>query len=195
MKETQLAVIDVDAQRPAQIERYRSNAEAARVPGADDSDDLAGEGVVDDLALAYDQHPVRGSGIDRAIQLGAMIGQRSAWLDVQHELLEPREVHLQRGQILGVNVTEGDDGELHGWLSSYRVVRLSGHLTTRQPDNRYSPRSSRIRTMRCALPVTSSTSTSTPDNRMSRFATSSLRGDRKSVVSGNEVRYVVSIAT
>ena len=60
--------------------------------------DLARQRLVDDLALAHDQHPVARRRVDGAIQLRAMLGERHARRDVEHELLELREVRRERGR-------------------------------------------------------------------------------------------------
>ena len=62
--------------------------------------DLRGKRFVDGLALANDEQPVVRRGVDSAIELGAMLRQRLARRDVEHELLDLREMRRERGEVL-----------------------------------------------------------------------------------------------
>ena len=90
-----------------------ADAKSPRVLCAHRVGDFAGDGLIDDLALADDEQPIVGCCIDGAIQFRAMLGQRIIERNIEHELLEVLQVRRQRAQLLGMNVTERDHAEAH----------------------------------------------------------------------------------
>src|SRR5512140_2014850 len=103
MKEAHFAAIAADAKRLPAIERHGPDPEATRLSRADRLSDLPGQRVVDDLALAHDQHPVVGAGIDGSVQLGTMLRQLIAGRNVENKLLEATEIRRQRSQVVAVH--------------------------------------------------------------------------------------------